>query len=297
MKLLNDLLAGLDRMAGSRLRRPEYRQIELYTKKKNLSFAAEPSVPSPAEAPAAGALWAALLLDAALDARHPEAEGKTGWQKYLALPRKSGIDKVVAELFRMLRIVRAVAVHPHGHVEFDDGIVKLNGAIHQVALTLEITPAGLGLLESAVAWFLESREQPYPEAYVEAMLYQYLSDIVGEVKRFADEDSILYQYRPPFFFNRHFRFDCDNPKMTVGDGRMCFEVGPIHRDPVRTPIDFFVLHDNALHIVPVEALTDFALPLDELPRWRARTPDGFTLPAAFRQRFGREVMVQGLPMT
>lgn len=297
MDLLKDLVAGLDALVGSRLRRTEYRQIELYTKKKNLAFAEEPPPRSPAQIATAGACWAALLLDAALDAHHPDAEGKTGWRKYQTLPRKTPTQKVVAELFRMLRIVRAVAVHPHGHIEFDDGIVKLNGAIHQVALSLEITPAGLALLESAVAAFLASDGQPYSAAYGDALMLQYLADIVAEVKRFADEDRILYQYKPPFFFNRHFRFDCDNPKTSVSDGRIGFEVGPLHRDTMRTPIDFYVIHDGALHIVPVEALSDFTLPLDELARWRVRTPDGFTLPAAFRQRFGREVNLPGIPMT
>lgn len=297
MDLLKDLLAGLDVMAGSRLRQTEYRQIELYTKKKNLAFAEEPQPRSSAQIATAGCCWAALLLDAALEAQYPEAEGKTGWQKYQALPRKTPTQKVVAELFRMLRIVRAVAVHPHGHIEFEDGIVKLNGAIHQVALSLEITPAGLALLESAAAAFLALDGQPYSAAYGDALMLQYLADIVAEVKRFADEDRILYQYKPPFFFNRHFRFDCDNPKTSVSEGRLSFEVGPLYRDTVRTPIDFYVIHDGVLHIVPVEALGDFTLPLDELARWRARTPDGFTLPAEFRQRFGREVNLPGIPMT
>lgn len=296
MELLNDLVAGLQAMSGGRLSRTEYRQIELYTKKKTLAFAEE-VVPSSALPPTAGACWAALLLDAALDARHPAIEGKTGWSKYQALPRVTPTDKVVAELFRMLRVVRAVAVHPHGHIDYEDGVVKINGAVHHVALSLEITPMGLALLESAVAAFLGSASQPYGDAYVDALLLQYLADIIGEVKRFADEDRILYQFRPPFFFNRHFRFDCDNPKVSIGDGRISFEVGAIHRDTTRTPIDFFVVHDNALHIVPVEALRDFALPLDELPRWRIRSADAVTLPASFRQRFGREVNLPGIPMT
>lgn len=297
MDLLSDLLAGLDVLAGGRLRRTEYRQVELYSKKKTLAFAEEPPPRPLAQTAAAGACWAALLLDAALDAQYPAAEGKSGWQKYLALPRKIPTQKVVAELFRMLRVVRAVTVHPHGHLDFDDGIVKFNGAIHQVALSLEITPAGLALLESAVAAFLALGGQPYSAAYGDALMLQYLADIVAEVKRFADEDRILYQYKPPFFFNRHFRFDCDNPKTSVSGGRMAFEIGPLYRDTVRTPIDFYVVHDGALHIVPVEALSDFVLPLDELPRWRVRTPDGLTLPAEFRQRFGREVNIPGLPMT
>lgn len=296
MELLSDLVAGLRGMASGRLRRPEYRQIELYTKKKSLAFA-DPEVPSPATPAVAGAMWAALLLDAALDARYPEVDGLTGWRKYQALPRKTPTQKVVAELFRMLRIVRAVAVHPQGHLDFEDGIIRLNGAVERVALSLELTPVGLSLLESAVAYVLDAEAQPYPDAYVDAVMLQFLADIVAEVKRFADNDRILYQYNPPFFFNRHFRFDCDNPKTALAGERLTFDVGAIHRDPVRTPIDFFTVFDGILHIIPVEALTDFALPLGELPRWRARTPDGVTLPASFRQRFGREVNVPGIPMT
>lgn len=296
MDLFDDLAAGLCALAGDRPRRTEYRQVELYTKKKALNFA-DSAPQSPAVGLVARALWASSLLDMALESRCPEAQGMSGWQKYQSLPRKTPSEKVAGELFRMLRVVRAVAVHRHGHIEFDDGIVRVNGAIDLVALSLEITPAGLGLLEAAAAYYLESAGQPYSDAYVDAMMLQYLADIVAEVKRFADEDRILYQYKPAFFFNRHFRFDCDNPKIQIADGRIVFEVGAMHRDPVRTPIDFYVVYDRALYIVPVEALRDFALPLDELPRWRARLDDGLTLPAEFRQRFGREVNVPGLPMT
>ena len=63
------------------------------------------------------------------------------------------------------------------------------------------------------------------------------------------------------------------------------------------PSIFFVVLDDTLHIIPVEALRDGALPLADLSRWRARTPDGLTLPAHFRPRFGREMMVVGQPMT
>lgn len=295
MTVLSHLAASL---AGQHLALPEYRQIELYTKKKTLAFA-EPVV-RPDEAAQRAVARCCLsfsLLDTALQAADPGLEGKTGWQTYLSLPRSTMTAKLVAEIYRILRVLRTIAIHPAGHLAVEEGAVKLNGAIHQVALSLEITQVGLALLDSAVAYWLGFRDQPYPESYGEAMLARYLTDIMGEIRRFADEDRVLYQFRLKFHFSRHYRFDCDNPKFTL-DGEQCrFDLGGRYGSADRYPIDLFVVMDNSLHIIPVEALTGFCMPLAELPQWRARTPDGLTLPAAFRCRFGRELVVSGQPMT
>lgn len=280
-----------------RLALPEHRQIELYTKRKALGFLAEePPSDLPLSAVAA-VCRAALLMDAVLCGRHPGAPGRTSWQRYLDLPKASRADKIVAELYRILRVARTVAFHHHGHVEMRDAIVRFNGAIDRVALSLEITVAGLELIEAMAAYWLGAAEGPYPDAYVEAMLAEYFFDIVAETKRFADEDRILYQFRRPQPFNRHFRFDCDNPKYDVADGMLAFEIPPAHADPARYPIDFFLAHGQALHILPVEATREGRIALTELPRWRVRAPDDLSLPAAFRPRFAREVMVVGQPMT
>jgi hypothetical protein len=122
-------------------------------------------------------------------------------------------------------------------------------------------------------------------------------DLVAEIKRFSDEDRILYQFRrrPPF--NRHFRFDCDNPKVNYEADYVEFEIGERYRDPARYAIDFYVVLDDVLHIVPVEALKDGRIARAELPKWEARTPDAVSLPASFRTRFAREKIVVGQPMT
>lgn len=297
MTHLNDIMTALAAPAPSRLVLPEYRQIELYTKRKTLAFAADEARADPAVPRVAALCRTFMTLDAFLAARTPFAEGQTSWVRYSALPRATMTDKIVAELYRMLRVARLVAFHPHGHIETNDGIIKINGAVNRVALTLEMTPAGVTLLESAVTYYLETLHQPYPSAYIDAMLAQYFTDLTAETRRFADEDRILYQFRQPFAFNRHFRFDCDNPKIRLGDGNLEIEIGTRHRDPAVYPIDFYVTIGNALHIIPVEALKNGRLSLADLPKWCARTPDGITLPAAFRQRFGREVMVAGQPMT
>ena len=66
---------------------------------------------------------------------------------------------------------------------------------------------------------------------------------------------MLYQFQRKQPFNRHLRFDCDNPKTLVSDGVLEIETGPAYRAAALYPIDFFIVHDDALHIVPAEALT------------------------------------------
>lgn len=291
------LLARYGRSAAPRRIGPEYRQIELYTKRKNLQFAADTAgdeawLPSFAEA-----LAAFDRLESWAEAADPALAGLPTWQRYLALPRASLTDKLTAEIYRMLRIVRATALHRDGHVTLSEGILRIGGAINRVSLNLNLSLIGLDLIIDFVEARLTLPQTPYSDAYIELLLTQYFVDIVGEIKKFADEDRILYQFRQATPFNRHFRFDCDNPKSTERDGAVIIEIGERYRDAVRYPIDFFLIHDQRLHIVPVEILRQGALPAADLLRWQARLEDGLTLPATFRHRFGREIMVVGLPMT
>ena len=294
--LPHDLAAGLIAGPRNHLLLPEHRQIELYSKRKSLQFA-EPE-PAPEFLERVSAVCGAFMaLDAFIESQHFAGESGPSWQRYLNLPRTSQLGKLVAELYRILRVARAVCFHPHGHIEAENGILKFNGAINRWALTLEITPAGLALLESAVAYYLAWQRSPYPAAYAEAMLAEYFLDISGEIKRFADEDRVLYQFQRRHCFNRHFRLDCDNPKTRIAGDALEIETGPVYQDAALYPIDFFIVHADALHIMPAEVLNAGKLPLAQLERWRARTPDGVTLPQHFRWRFSRETAAINQPMT
>ncbi|PPQ37773.1 hypothetical protein [Rhodopila globiformis] len=297
MVKLHDLLAGSTNGGHRRLSLPEHRQIELYSKRKALAFVADEPSQEAVTDEIRGVCGAFMVLDSYLMSRMPDADGKTSWQRVLDLPRASLSQRLVAELYRVLRVAWSVAFAPQGTIDIDDGIVRIKGIVRKTVLTLDITPMGLLLLESATVWSLDALRQPYPDAYVAAMLSQYFFDIIGEIKRFNDEDRALYQFRRTGRFNRHARFDCDNPKAEVEGDFLRIEISPLYRDPALYPIDFFVMVRDTLHIIPVEALTDGALPLVELDKWRARVPDGVTLPASFRQRFWREVPAINQPMT
>lgn len=298
MKSLQPLLEASRRRLGERWHLPEHRQIEFYTKRKQLAFddgarEAEPTLPD-----LLGARVALSLLEAFLDSGDAALfEGKTSWEKYLALPRHNTTQRMVAETFRILRVLRIVTTHALGRIEIREGLIHATGKFHRDILTLTITEAGLALVESFVFCFLDSFHQPYGETYVEALLTQYYADIIGEIHTFTDENRSLYQFRPKFpYFNRHFRLDCDSPHVRFGAEHIEFDLGEHQVDPARTPIDFFVPLDESLYIIPAEALTGNRLALESLPAWRARTP-GRELPAGFRLRFGRRSISTTVPMT
>lgn len=291
-------LPALCALNGQRLPRTEYRQIELYSRKRKLEFLPPPAPAGDPLARLAPARLAGQCLAEHFAADDPLLlEGKDSWQRYLDLPRRHTGERVVAELYRILRIVRIVSLHRDAHREFRNGLLRLSCNYRRCALSLDITPAGLDLLSGAVWCYLDSFEQPYADAYVEALLLQYFFDLVGEIRKFADEDRVLYQFRRKYpYFNRHFRYDCDNPKFTHEETQLSIEIGAGQNDPARFPIDFYLPLADGLHIVPVEALSAGSIALADLAQWRIRS-GGKALPAHFAARFSREEMIVGLPMT
>ena len=148
MRFRQQTIAEFRERFGGQWATPEYRQIELYTKKKQLAFFDEE--PSAGAAPhplnPLSTLVAFSLLENALEARDLSLEGKPLWQKYLGLPKKSVTEKLVAEVFRILRIYRAVVLHRDGQMEIHKGSIKLNCTHNHSALSLWISPMGLRLM-------------------------------------------------------------------------------------------------------------------------------------------------------
>ena len=286
LSLIDALAPHLVVASATSLSMPEHRQLEMYSRPLQLTFAEDERGELPI-AEIAGACRAFVALDAAIAPRDAEQEGGTSWQRYRRLPRGNGIDKIVAELFRALRLIWVVATDRVGHIEWRSGLVHFDRLHEASTVTMKITPAGLRLLQSAVMYWLDARCSPYPDAYVEAMLSEYYADIISELRGYCDENKSLYQFRRKLPFNRHVRLDCDNPNTKIIDDALQVEILEAYRDPQRFPIDFFIIHDRALHIVPVEALDNARLPLAQLASWRARLPQGGALPALFRSRLSR----------
>ncbi len=286
------------RVLGAAARLPEHREIELYDKRKKLHFEEVQARETWLDERLGAVRIATAALDDALEAADPMlCEGKTSWEKYLALPRTTATEKMAAEVYRTLRILRIAMTHTQGRIEVREGVIWFSCHFGRCALSVNLTPAGLDLLCGFVAYYIESFATPYSATYVEWMLGQYFTELMDEVKKFADEDRILFQFQQGVRVNRHLRLDCENPKLKRTDDGYAIEIGKRHQDANLYPIDFFCVIDERLYIVPAEALKDGTISHAALDAWLARTSDQMSLPADFRWRFARERMVIGQPMT
>ena len=295
MTLLTKIFAELAEGTPNRLHLPEHRQIEIYSRRNSLDVAEDKSQLPLAHL--AGIVRSFTLLDRYLSAKMGFCEPVESWPFYLGLPRVSGVDKIIAQIYRILRLARLVLLHPMSRIETRDGLVMINGVIGPNAFSIELSANGIILLESAVAYYLKSESGPYSQAYVEAMLGEYYVDILAEIKRYSDEGRSLYQFRRAEPFSRHFRLDCSNAKVQQLEGEYEFEIVPLYKDKARYPIDFFVVIDKWMHIVPVEALKNNRIKAEDLVKWRAENLDGVRLPEDFRMRFCNDAVVINQPMT
>lgn len=264
------MLDGFQRAWGAGWSLPELRSIEMYTRKKRMT---PPTAVIPPTCPeSAGALHALHLLEAALAAQAAGfADEISSWQLYGQLPRRTLTERLAAEAFRLLRVVRIALEHPAGQFYAnDDEVFHFKCLDRRYPVGMGITPAGLRLLQSFVFFYLDAMDRPWGEAYVEAMLSAYYTDIVGELRGFEDEDREIYQFRPALRINRHLRLACANPRFSVADQRCQIELGPVHEDQARFPVDFYLRIADLHYIVPVEALTGNAIALSELARWKTR---------------------------
>lgn len=300
MKQQQDMVAAFQSRFGNLCHLPEHRHMEPYTRPRRLTF--EPQ--GMAERHVSGELILALtsayhLLADWYEGQNPELATLGSWQFYLALPKRSSTEKLMAEIFRTLRIVRVAATQRNGSIEIkDNGLIRAFCEYNRCALSLSITESGLELLIAAVVYYLDAQSQPYSDAYVELVLGQYFTDIVGEISAFGDDDRVLFQFRQKCWFNRQQRFDVDNPRVQIEQEGYRVDTGRYGDNPARYPLDFFITLDGRLYIVPVEALkAEGFISTQDFPKWQAKIQQGNTLPDTYRLRFGHEKNIVGLPMT
>jgi len=298
MGFTSKLFANPDFGWSNKVRLPEHRQIELYTKPRILTFD-EP--PLPEEAPLeriASVARAAVVFEATLAGLYPTDLPLTSWARAKDLPKTSMVEKVALQLHRVTRILRLISFHPHGQVEMRNGVICMGGVIGKEVYYFDITSAGLDLIETMVAYWFSARDSVYPESYVAWVFSEMFFDLGGEIRRYSDEGRTLYQFQRKGPFNRHFRFDCDNPKATFEDNHVQIDIPAPYRDSARYAIDFYAVLHDVLHIIPVEALKDGKIAVADLPKWEVRArKDPMSLPAAFQTRFGRLKPNINQPMT
>lgn len=264
---------------------PEFRRIEFGTRRPVLNFADPEPFDRATVAEVAAVVRADAVLRSVLDGGQAWDIGSSSWERYARHPRATRAERVAGELVRRLRLVSAIALREGARAERRDALVYLGVDVGKEIYEIEITSAGLALLELAAHKLIEFRDTIYPEAWVEAYLMTLAGDITAEIAAFHDEDNVPQQFRPSIPFNRHARFDCENPRSRIVDGGLEIEIPEAYKNVAVFAIDFHTVVDEHPCVIPAEALENGRMPLSEVPRWRARTNADGAYPDRFRRRF------------
>jgi hypothetical protein len=272
------LRAILERSAGSSVHVPERRFLDLpadFRQGTKVQVRDLPQERFPAE-PFAGAgapLSAFMLLDRYLASCHPSLAGRTSRERYRSLPRNNRSERLVAELYRILRLYDVVGMNG-GTIRSESACVHLNHVVDSIAYSCRISLPGPELLVSFVHYYLSLPFRRDPPAYVEAVLSSYYNDIVDQIRNFHDEDANVLVFHTGVKINRHVRFICgDAPYRFDGDGHVTFGIEEYFRNRGTVPVDFYIEIDGELFIIPVEALDNGRLPRSELESWKAQNTE------------------------
>lgn len=248
-----DLTTG----SAGRVVSPEFSRIELGgVRRPVLSFADPHPIDADTAREVSRVVRAAAVLDLALDAGADRDVERSSRRRFLDPPRGSRAERAAAELYRRIRLPAKIALRPGVRAERRDALVYLGVDVDKEIYEIEITSAGLDPLELGALKLLEFARTPYPGGWVEAFLVALIADLTAETQAFHDEDNTLLQFRAPFPFNRHRRFDRGNPRFRFVDDALEIEIPEAFKNAAVFAIDFHVIVDDLPHIIPVEAPTD-----------------------------------------
>lgn len=201
------------------------------------------------------------VFDAHIDIKHPEFEDKRFEQKYSLLPENNDEDIVVKQVYRILTLLRNIAVHNKSTLSINDEIISCKKGEKE----LQISREGLELTYTVICMLVNPRSSN--AEYYLGLLRQYYDDINGNIIVLKDK----YGEKLPELSNgirlkRHVRIQIENPLYELGEAYLKITPPDISMQ-YWEGLDYYI--DGGEFIIPEEALdTEDKLLISDLHLWK-----------------------------
>jgi hypothetical protein len=187
------------------------------------------------------------------------------------------IIKILAEVFRILRVIRNVVVHSSSQLSINDSYLKAS-ATTATGEEIKIRLEGLKGLYTAVLLLIEvfKNQNSNCSEYVKWLLGYYLRFSIDSIEEFKDQfgnKNTLGNFLPNdrILNNIHRQIVFNNPFSKV-NGEICLN------NPYRPPelerniykCDFIIKYNDDVSLIPEEYFehNDYKIPISELNRWK-----------------------------
>jgi hypothetical protein len=201
------------------------------------------------------------ILDAKIDSIHPDLENSSFEGKYSRLPESNDHEQIIKQLFRILKLLRNVAVHKKDSVSIENDTIICKSGNKE----LVISKLGLELIYSVILMLLKPLGQN--EEYFLGILRQYYDDIKNAVSSFKDAaGEVLLELSNGIRLKRGVRYQVENPVYEKDDSYLTIS-NPYNPGYEGYGVDYFI--DSGSFVLPGEALnSENKISIADLQTWK-----------------------------
>ena len=198
------------------------------------------------------------ILDSYIDTQNPSMTGLGFHKKYKLLPEKTTLDKVIKNTYLVEKIIRNAAVH-HQQIAKEKGLISLDYKDKQGnTFVLQIMQSAFELLNKLICNYIYLREFGYSAAYCGVLLTPMYNRAVDEILKIeagdiSRVDKVSYKNGCSRISFR--RYICRKIPFEVQEKSLQILIDDSFiEDKENTPIDFELIYEKKLYVVPVEEL-------------------------------------------
>ncbi|MBB6023147.1 hypothetical protein HNR77_004247 [Paenibacillus sp. JGP012] len=202
------------------------------------------------------------VLDATIDTLYPELEGEGFQKRYSLLPQDNDSNTIIAQIYRILILMRNAAVHNKEAVSIQNNIITFKSGIKE----LSITKIGLELLYSTVLLFIKPTSSN--KEYNMGILRRYYDEIKSNISIFKDNNGEgIVEISDGIRLQVVVRYKVENSQYNV-DKDLITILNPHNTGSELYGSDYLIKFENRNISLPSEALdNEYKISRDELLIW------------------------------
>jgi hypothetical protein len=208
------------------------------------------------------------LLDAVIDSKYPDLEGKSFRQKYLKLPCTNDEELIFKEIYRLMKMFRNASIHSMSAINFTEESVMIDYEHKNTGFKLEVTKLGVELLFTYIVEIFESQKD-LTDNHILSLRRSLYDELISQINLFSDDVQKPLQSIPlnQLRLKRSMRYCVGNPTYTINDKGDIEITSPYSADFPNRGVDYLVELKGKKALIPEEILKDYQFTYSDFNDW------------------------------
>ncbi|WP_033580764.1 MULTISPECIES: hypothetical protein [Priestia] len=208
------------------------------------------------------------LLDAVIDSKYPNLEGKSFRYRYSKLPFTNDEDLIFKETYRLMKMFRNASVHSMSAINFTEESVMINYEFKNTVFKLEVTKLGVELLFTYILEVFELQND-LTDNHILSLRRSLYDELISQIKSFSDDFQKPLQSIPAnrLRLKRSIRYCVENPTYMMNNKGDIEITSPYSADLPNRGVDYLVELKDKKALIPEEILKDNQFTDNDFNNW------------------------------